>query len=134
QYNITTVQIINLGDFCDGLDGQTVRKGHDLPQNMSNEEMFETALEFQLKLVEGVKENCFASNYVVYNVCNSNHSSTLDYIANRAAEEAIIRTYKNVHVVNELKFMGHIETGNWVDVFCHGKDESHLKFGLKPKL
>jgi hypothetical protein len=101
---------------------------------MSNEEMFEAGLEFKLSLVEGISR-IPAGVHRVYNVCNSNHSSSFDYMVNRAAEEAIYHIYEaHIQVINELKFIGHQVTGNWVDVFCHGKDESHLKFGLKPKL
>src|SRR5690606_14890007 len=88
------VQIIDLGDFLDGLDGQTVRRGHELPQNMSNEEMFEVGLSFKLKLVDGVTSAVRSGKYVVYNVCNSNHSSSFDYMTNRAAEECLRHAYE----------------------------------------
>ena len=41
-----------LGDFMDGWDGETVRKGHKLPQNMDNEKAFDVGLSFKIMLLD----------------------------------------------------------------------------------
>ena len=38
-----TLIIDDLGDFMDGWDGETTRKGHKLPQNMDNQKAFDVA-------------------------------------------------------------------------------------------
>ena len=46
-----------LGDFLDGLNAKTTRGGHSLPQNMTNEEAFDCALEFKMILIDGLVGN-----------------------------------------------------------------------------
>ena len=36
-----TLVIDDLGDFLDGMGGQTTRRGHELPQNMNDREVFD---------------------------------------------------------------------------------------------
>ena len=43
--------IDDLGDFMDGWDGETVRKGHRLPQNMDNEKAFDLGVYFKVYLI-----------------------------------------------------------------------------------
>ena len=49
-----TLVIDELGDFLDGYNQQTTRGGHALPQNMSNEEAFDVALEFKMAIVDSL--------------------------------------------------------------------------------
>ena len=46
-----------LGDLLDGFNAQTTRGGHSLPQNMTNEEAFDAALEFKLNIAYGLLGN-----------------------------------------------------------------------------
>ena len=43
--------IDELGDLLDGFNAQTTRGGHALPQNLTNEQSFDSALEFKLKIL-----------------------------------------------------------------------------------
>jgi len=52
-----TLLIDELGDFMDGWDGETTRKGHKLPQNMDNEKAFDTGLRFKVKLVDSLAKH-----------------------------------------------------------------------------
>lgn len=131
-----TIQIVDLGDFLDGYDGQTVRRNHELDQNMTNEEMFDHGVGFRMGLLSRIANHLRYNKIISYCVCNSNHSSSFDYMANKAYQLLVENMYNNerIEVVLERRFMGYLETGNWIDVFTHGKDEKSLKFGLKPKL
>ena len=55
--------IDELGDLLDGFNAQTTRGGHSLPQNMTNEEAFDYALEFKLKIVYGLIGSYKAVSY-----------------------------------------------------------------------
>ena len=45
------IVVDDYGDLMDGFDGKTTRGGHELPQNMTNEEAFDTAVEFKIKQI-----------------------------------------------------------------------------------
>lgn len=131
--NSDCLQIINLGDFADGLDKKTVRRMHELPQNMTNTEVFDLGVEFKIKLLEFVYSNFNFNRLVWYNVCNSNHSSDFDYMICRGFE-LTSKNFDKVEVINERKFIGHIIHGNHCEIISHGKDDVNLKFGFKPTL
>ena len=128
------VQVINLGDYADGLDGKTVRRQHDLPQNMSNEQVFDAGVKFMLDTFEDIYHNIKCNRFVWYNVCNSNHSSSFDYFIAQAFKAVITAKYPTVDVINERRFIGHIKHGDRVDIITHGKDDINLRFGFKPAL
>lgn len=124
--------IDNLGDYLDGQDGKTTRKGHDLPQNMNNKECFDLGIEFSLKIIEP-----FVNEYenIVYNfVTCDNHSGDFSYYVGMAIKGILEAKYSNVKVNVIKKFIHHYSIGNHTFVLCHGKDDEALKFGFKPHL
>lgn len=124
--------IDELGDFLDGYDGETVRKGHKLPQNMDNEKAFDTGLYFKCKLLDSL-----ASEYdkvICNNICNDNHAGSFGYLVNSAFKSISNIKYSNVEVKNIRKFIDHYFYGNKGFILTHGKDGKNLKFGFKPIL
>lgn len=126
--------IRDLGDLADGLDGQTVRGGHDLPQNMTNVEVFDLAVEFKVNLVTQLLYSGQYSHIVMENVCNSNHGGDFDYFINSAVKQILETKFRNVRVNNHRKFISHYGVGDHCFVISHGKDDRTLKFGFKPVL
>lgn len=128
-----TLIIDDLGDFADGWDRKTTSKRHELPQNMTNEEIFDAGLAFKLKMLQGlIKEY---SEIRIHNVCNSNHGGGgFDYVINSAFKKIAEVMYSNVQVENFQQFIQHYTIGDRCNMLCHGKDEQHMKFGLKPVL
>ena len=63
--------IDDLGDFMDGWDGETTRKGHKLPQNMTNEEAFESGLKAKVTLIDLLAPHYL--HIVCNNICEDNH-------------------------------------------------------------
>ena len=63
--------IDDLGDFMDGWDGETTRKGHKLPQNMTNEEAFESGLKAKVLLIDYLAPQY--KNIMCNNICEDNH-------------------------------------------------------------
>ena len=121
-----------LGDLLDGFNAQTTRGGHALPQNMTNEEAFDYALEFKLKILYGLIGNYDEIHF--NNICNDNHSGAFGYFVNEAFKQIAELQFKNVTVTNHRKFINHYFVGDICFVITHGKDDKSLKFGFKPHL
>ena len=127
-----TIIVDDLGDYMDGWNAETVRGGHKLPQNMTNEQAFDNA----------VKAKMFVADYLsgVYdkvvfnNVCEDNHSGSFGYVVNSAFKFICSQKHSNVNVFNHQKFMTWYTVGIHAFVITHGKDSRNLKFGFKPKL
>lgn len=132
QYSKTLI-IDDLGDFLDGLGGQTTRKGHELPQNMNDKEAFDLALEFKISLVDSLVENY--DTIICNNITNDNHSGVFSYFASSAVKQILEQRYPEKVKVNSIKrFIDHYSIGKHTFVISHGKDLGEQKFGLKPKL
>jgi len=128
----STLVIDELGDFLDGYNQQTTRGGHALPQNMSNEEAFDTALEFKMRLIDGLAP--YYTNIMINNICNDNHAGSFGYFVNKAFKDICTVKYPEVEVNNYNKFINHYYIDNVCFVITHGKDDTSLKFGFKPHL
>ena len=128
-----TLIVDELGDFMDGWDGQTVRKGHKLPQCMTNEEAFDVGLEFKIRLAQGLAP--YYDLIMFNNVCEDNHAGAFGYVVNKAFKTFIEAQYpEKIEVFNRREFITHYQIANHLFLLCHGKDSTHLKFGFKPQL
>jgi len=128
-----TLIIDDLGDFLDGLGGQTTRKGHGLPQNMNDKEAFDLGLLFKTALVDSLVEDF--DTIVCNNITNDNHSGVFSYFVSSAVKQILEQRYPGkVHVNSIKRFMHNYSVGNHTFVISHGKDIGENKFGLKPKL
>jgi len=124
--------IDELGDFLDGFNAQTTRGGHHLPQNMTNEQAFDCALEFKMILIDGLAP--YFKEITCNNICNDNHAGAFGYFVNKAFKDIVDIKYNNVNVVNHRQFINHYFVGNICFLISHGKDDKTLKFGFKPFL
>lgn len=131
--NFKEVHVIDLGDYLDGWNGQTTRGGHNLPQNLSNRKAFDLGVRFKIELYNRLQV-LFECPLVAYNVCNDNHSADFGFIVNETVRMVCEKQNQNITVNNLQRFMSHYSFGNHTFILCHGKDEAHMKFGLKPKL
>jgi hypothetical protein len=125
--------IDDLGDFLDGLGGQTTRKGHALPQNMNDKEAFDLALEFKMTVVDSLVDHY---DYIVCNnVTEDNHAGVFGYFAAKAFKDTVDIKYKGKVIVNNfVRFIEHYKVGKHTFVDTHGKDSTSMKFGFKPQL
>jgi len=124
--------IDELGDFLDGFNAQTTRGGHALPQNMTNEQAFDCALEFKMILIDGLAP--YFKEITCNNICNDNHAGAFGYFVNKAFKDIVDIKYNNVNIVNHRQFINHYFVGNICFLISHGKDDKTLKFGFKPFL
>lgn len=122
--------VLNLGDSIDGLNGQTSRGGHTLPQNLSNKEQFEVYTQTIINLFDNLFNANLANNLKFYSVGESNHAGSLEYVLNRTIEIYLNATYPNIETKVFDKFLGHFEYGANTFILTHGKDSKNLKFGL----
>lgn len=122
----------DLGDLVDGWDGKTVRKQHDLQQNMTNQEMFDAAVLFKIQIAENLSDEF--EEIVFNNICEDNHAGAFGYVVNSSFKAFAETRYSNVKVNNHQKFISHYFVGKHCFVISHGKDARHLKVGFKPKL
>lgn len=128
-----TLIIDDLGDFLDGMGGQTTRKGHELPQNMNDKEVFDLALEFKIKLVDSLLENY--TSIICHNITNDNHSGVFSYFVSSAIEKILNLKYPSRVTTKTIKkFIDHYSIDRHTFVISHGKDQGENRYGLKPKL
>lgn len=121
---------IDLGDNLDGYKGYTTRGGHSLPQNMTDEESFNTYIEAHTQLFDSMIANKTAMEYDFICVNDSNHSGSFGYTANRALEIYLNAKYPFVNTRLMTKFMEHFILGDEAYILCHGKDSIDMKSGL----
>jgi len=128
-----TLFLNDLADFLDGWDAETTRGGHKLPQNMDNQKAFDVALLFKIRLVDNLF--LYYDKIKFVNICNDNHAGSFGYIVNSAFKTYIELKYpNNIEVINQRKFIDYYIIGNRCFILTHGKDNTNLKFGFKPKL
>ena len=131
-YNFETINIFFLGDTFDGQDGFTVKRTHELPQNMSNEEAFEVGLYTNKIFLEKLFESKLAKTYGVYFVRESNHGGDMDLYLFKSLKMWIKTCYKPEFVTVKIahKFIDHISLGDHTFIYTHGKDNKDMKNGL----
>ena len=127
-----TLIVDDLGDFFDGYNGLTTRGGHELPQNMTNEEVFDCGLTFKMNILDNLINNY--EQIIFNNICNDNHAGSFGYFVNSAFKQMAELKYSNVVVNNHRTFLSHYFINDICFVISHGKDDKTLKFGFKPHL
>ena len=122
----------NLGDEQDGWNGFTTRGGHELPQNMSNAEVFETCVDVKVKFVKSLVESYVAKKIVLRKIVNDNHSGDFGHTINIAVKKIInlIYTEDIVEVETLTKFLEHRIYGDHCFILTHGKDAKQMFKGL----
>jgi hypothetical protein len=121
-----------LGDLLDGYNEMTTRGGHKLPQNMGNDQAFDCAIEFKMRILSGLVEHY--EQIIFNNICNDNHAGSFGYFVNAAFKALAEKMYSHVVVNNHRQFINHYGVDGVCFVISHGKDDKALKFGFKPKL
>lgn len=125
-----SILVDNLGDFMDGLGGQTTRGGHQLPQMYSDKEAFQIAVDFQIHLIENLL--LVYDKVVANNITNDNHSFLMGYFVHVACKRILENKYPGRVEYNILeKFMHHYSVPGHTFILTHGKDAQDMKFGMK---
>jgi hypothetical protein len=122
----------DLGDRADGWNGYTTRGGHELPQNMSDEDVFRVAVTTQVDLIQKIVAHDVADQVVIRSVGNDNHAGAFGRIINDAIRMIIEKMYdKDIVLVDNLtKFIQPYYYGDHAFLLTHGKDDKVMKRGL----
>jgi hypothetical protein len=126
----------NLGDEQDGWNGLTTRGGHELSQNMSNAEVFETCIDVKVKMIKSLVENNIANKIILRKVANDNHSGDFGHTINLAVKKIINLIYSTeiIEVETLTQFLEHRIYGDHCFILTHGKDAKQMFRGLPLKL
>ena len=124
--------INNLGDLEDGWNGYTTRGGHQLPQNLTNEETFEVAITSRMKMIQALVDMKAANKIIMRVVTNSNHSASFALIVGKAIKLLCKGLYSETFVFIDVlrKFIEHRRYGKHCFLLTHGKDKKEMRSGL----
>jgi len=122
---LDTIVINMLGDYLDGMDNQTARRDHYMPQNMDNREQFNVFIKQMLSFIGQLSQCC--SKIIVYAVPEGNHGGSADYMAIKALEYAAKRKFPGIEFTVFEKYYGHYIFNNEHYVLEHGKDGQFMK-------
>lgn len=121
----------DLGDALDGANQQTVRGGHNLPQNMDDREQIDTLIEVTIMTIDALIAADIAEEIWFIATSNDNHAGSFAHGAIRAIQlflEARYPDYVKTFVTG--KPLDHITFGKHTIIFGHGKDDHDMKNGL----
>ena len=120
----------DLGDLMDGLNSQTTRGGHHLPQTLSDKDAFRLGIDFKMYLIDNLVQ--IYDKVIMNNVTNDNHSFLFGFFVNDAVKRMAAYKYPEKVEYNVLeRFIEHYTIGNHTFVLSHGKDSGEKKFGFK---
>jgi hypothetical protein len=122
--------VINLlGDMLDGMDSQTCRRDHKIPQNMNNFEQVNNFLALMDRFFTQLKAGYDPKNISVFSVSHGNHDGIAAYTAVKALFYKLQLGY-GINCTLFDKFFGNYKIGRHQFVICHGKDSEFMKRGL----
>lgn len=128
------IYLNNLGDQADGWNGKTTRQSnHDLPQNMTNDEVFKCVVTEKLLLIKRLVDYTDGKIPIIMNsVCNDNHSGTFSEVINSSVEMMcnVLYDKKLVRINKITDFYYPYSYGNHTFILTHGKDKHFMKRGL----
>lgn len=120
--SLEKIIVCNLGDSLDGMDRQTTRRDHYLPQNMTNKEQMQTFMDCMVYFMTGLCE--FSAEVEYYCVGESNHDGDFGYVTNMALAAALDKMYIKATVFD--KFIGEFSYKGTTYILCHGKDNKDM--------
>lgn len=122
----------DLGDAVDGWSKLTTRGTHELDQNLSNQQMFETCVDAKVELISNVVQSGICDKVVVRLVANDNHAGDFALIIATTVKKVINLLYQEevVHVDVLSRFLEHRVYGDHCYILTHGKDKKYRKNGL----
>jgi len=122
---LNTIVLNMLGDYLDGMDNQTARRDHFMPQNMDNREQFNVFIKQMLNFIGQLTHYC--SRVIIYAVPEGNHGGTADYMAIKALEYAVGKKFPDIQFTVFEKYYGYYKFYEESYVIHHGKDGQFMK-------
>ena len=122
---LDTIVINMLGDYLDGIDNQTARRDHFMPQNMDNMEQIETFIQVMVPFIDQLRQECRVLN--IYSVKEGNHDGIAGYVTTLALKHIVEKTFPDVTFTLFKEFIGKFEVNSHTYCISHGKDASFMK-------
>ena len=119
------ITLCMLGDNLDGMDGQTARRDHIMPQNMDNMEQIETFIEVMVPFIDNLRTMC--SKLQIYSVKEGNHDGITAYAASLALKNIVEKNFPDVPFTLYKEFIGEFKLYGHTYLICHGKDSKFMK-------
>ena len=116
---LDTIVINMLGDYLDGMDNQTARRDHFMPQNMDNRQQFNVFIRQMLSFIGNLSNYC--SKIIIYAVPEGNHGGSADYMAIKALEYASKRKFPGIEFTVFERFFGYYKFNSETYLIMHGK-------------
>lgn len=129
-----TIVINLLGDMLDGMDGQTARRDHIMPQNMDNMQQVESFLRIMHTFIASMYSARLAKNIIIYSVKEGNHDGNFGNLATRLLLAELNAKYPDIQTKIFSEFFGTYEFSGKTFVITHGKDAKFMKRGLPANL
>ena len=123
-----TIVLNLMGDSLDGMDAQTARRDHFLPQNMDNLEQINTYLEVMEYFIVNLKQ--LATEFYIYSVNSGNHDGITGYVTTKALLYKINVICPDIQTKLFDTFFGSYQFNGETWVITHGKDSRYMKRGL----
>lgn len=117
-----------LGDNLDGMDNQTARRDHIMPQNMDNMEQVSTFIEVMTKFILRIRN--FANHIKIYSVKEGNHDGIVGYVSSLALINIIQNVAPEIECQLFKDFIGSYIFKDHKYLLCHGKDSKFMKRGF----
>lgn len=125
-----TIIINNLGDCLDGMDMQTARRDHMLPQNMDNKEMINNFVDIFVEFIGKLNNLKLCNKIKIYSVPNGNHCGATEYVAIKMALTIVDNLYPEMEVQLFEQSMGTYSFKGKQFLIMHGKDDKFAKRGM----
>lgn len=114
-----------LGDSLDGMDRQTARRDHVMPQNMDNRKQYTVFMNQMIKFIG--RAMGIANHIKIYAVPGGNHDGDFGYVAHDSLRFAVEAKFPEVEFTLFDKFFGNFTFKNHNFLICHGKDKQFMK-------
>lgn len=130
KYSYNTVSLVVLGDMIDGFNGQTTRGGHQLPQNMGDDEQLSTYIDAITFCIESTIQKIDHKTLNLVTIKGGNHDGfALGHLTYQIFKRYVTEDYIQAKMMESPMF-GHFSVGNHTYVISHGKDPYYCTRGL----
>ena len=124
------IVVVNGGDAIDGIDNQTARRDHYMPQSMGNKEQINNFAYAIIYLFQKLIELDLAENYSFQSVVNGNHDGDTGWITSKYVATVLKVQYPNIETNVADSFFLRYDVDDFSYIICHGKDSKYMKKGM----
>lgn len=125
---LDTIVINLLGDMLDGLDNQTARRDHYMPQLFDNKQQMDVFINVMCNFINAIRP--LAKHIKIYSVKCGNHDGLWGYATTTILQKQVQILWPEISFEIAETFLYKYEFAGKTFVITHGKDEKFMKRGL----